>query len=137
MRLHHFAVCLLFAASAAGPAFAQDRTVQVEVPDDARSKSEAGKLAGAETVTYTIDAKSGQSASVNLKSNNASCGFLIYGPGQTPGRNAAMYDSAASGNGFSGFLPSTGTYLVQIGLRRDAARGEQTCDYTVTFAVAR
>jgi hypothetical protein len=115
----------------------QDKTQVVNPPADAKSLTETGSLSAVETMTYTIDAKSGHSASVKFKSNNAKCGFLIYGPGQTPGEHAAMFDSAASGNQFSGFLPATGTYLVRIGLDRDAAHNMQTCDYTVTFAVAR
>jgi hypothetical protein len=128
---------LLLGVSIASHAAAQHVIKPVTFPSDATSASESGTLTGGETMTYSIDAKSGHSASVRLKSNHAQCSYVIYSPGQTPGRNAAMYDSAVSGNGFSGFLPSTGTYLVQIGLGREAALGRQTCDYTVTFAVAR
>ncbi|HEX5008596.1 MAG TPA: hypothetical protein VFV70_15890 [Hyphomonadaceae bacterium] len=112
--------------------------VQAVVPGaDAKALTETGRISAAETMTYTIDAKSGHSASVNFRANNAKCGFVIYGPRQTPGANAPMFDSAASGNQFSGFLPATGQYLVRIALTREAARNMQTCDYTITFAVAR
>jgi len=132
-----FAATLLSGAAIASHASAQDRIKPVVFPSDATTGAESGTVTGAETMTYSIEARSGHSASVRLKSNNAQCRYLIFGPGQTPGRNAAMYDSTVSGNGFSGFLPSTGTYLVEIGLSREAALGRETCDYTVTFAVAR
>jgi hypothetical protein len=132
---------LWLGAAVAGGALAQarsqDRTQAVDPPADAKTLTETGAISASETMTYTIDAKSGHSASVTFRSNNAKCSFLIYGPGQTPGENAAMFDSAASGNQFSGFLPATGRYLVRIALTREAARNLQTCDYTVTFAVAR
>jgi hypothetical protein len=136
---------LWLGAAVAGGALGQDRTqtasqdrVQAVLPPaDATSLTETGRISGAETMTYTIDAKSGHSASVKFRSNNAKCTFLIYGPGQTPGGNAPMFDSIASGNQFSGFLPATGRYLVRIALSREAARNLQSCDYTVTFAVAR
>lgn len=132
---------LWLGAAIAGGALAQDKRqdhVQViNPPPDARTLTETGSISGAETMTYTIDAKSGHSASVTFKSNNAKCGFVIYGPGQTPGENAALFESKASGNQFSGFLPATGAYLVRIALAPEAARNLQTCDYTATFAVAR
>jgi hypothetical protein len=128
-------------AAVAGGALAQDkrldRTEVIVPPPDAKKLTQTGSIAAGETMTYTIDAKSGHSASVDFRSNNAKCSFVVYGPGQTPGENAAMFDSAAAGNHFSGFLPATGTYLVRIGLTREAARNLQTCDYAVTFAVAR
>lgn len=142
MRIFCYLVpSLWLGAAVAGGAMAQnkeqDRT-QVIIPQpDAKKLAETGSISGVETMTYTIDANSGHSASVDFKSNNAKCTFLIYGPGQTPGENAAMFDSKASGNHFSGFLPATGVYLVRISLSREAAAGLQTCDYTVTFAVAR
>jgi hypothetical protein len=139
--LLYFMPSLYLGAAVAGGALAQekdqDRTQVVIAPPDAKTLTETGSLSATETMTYTIDAKSGHSASVTFKSNNAKCGFVVYGPGQTPGENAAMFESFASGNQFSGFLPSTGTYLVRVALNRDAARNQQTCDYTVTFAVAR
>ena len=128
---------LWLGAAVAGGALAQDRTLPVNPPADARSLTESGSVSCAETMTYTIDAKSGHSASVTFRANNAKCGFLIYGPGQTPGENAPMFDSAASGNQFSGFLPATGRYLVRVALTREPARTLQTCGYTITFAVAR
>jgi hypothetical protein len=136
MRLLPCLLLPLFLASA-GAASAQNRTQAVRFPSNATTAKETGKITGGEKITYTIDARSGHSASVNLKTNQAQCTFLIYGPGQTPGKHEPLYNSAVSGNGFSGFLPATGTYLVQIGQGEAAARGEQSCDYTVTFAVAR
>ena len=132
---------LWLGAAVAGGALAQtkeqDRTQVIVPPPDAKKLIETGSISATETMTYSIDAKSGHSASVDFRSNNAKCSFLIYGPGQTPGENAAMFDSKASGNHFSGFLPATGVYLVSIALSREAAAGLQTCDYTVSIAVAR
>jgi hypothetical protein len=130
---------LWLGAAAAGGALAQaqDRVREVNPPADARSLTETGSISAGETMTYAIDAKSGHSASVDFRADNAKCGFLIYGPGQTPGRHAPMFDSAVSGGSFSGFLPATGRYLVRIALAREAARNLQTCGFTITFAVAR
>lgn len=144
--LLYFMPSLWLGAAVAGGALGQDNRTQAQPgdrveavvpPADAKSLVETDKISAAETVTYTIDAKSGHSASVTFRSNNAKCTFVIYGPRQTPGENAPMFDSAASGNQFSGFLPATGRYLVRVALSREAARNLQTCDYTVTFAVAR
>jgi hypothetical protein len=132
---------LWLAAAVAGGALAQskeqDRTQVIVPPPDAKKLTETGSISASETMTYTIDAKSGHSASVDFRSNNAKCAFVIYGPRQKPAQNAPMFDSTASGNHFSGFLPATGKYLVRISLSREAAQGRQTCDYTIAFAVAR
>jgi len=132
---------LWLAAAVAGGALAQgkagDRTKAIVPPPDAKQLTETGSISASETMTYTIDAKSGHSASVDFRSNNAKCAFVVYGPRQTPGKNAPMFDSKAGGNHFSGFLPSTGKYLIHISLSREAAQGLQTCDYTIAFAVAR
>jgi hypothetical protein len=144
--LLYFVPSLWLGAAVAGGALGQDNRTQagtgdrvqaVEPAADAKSQVETGRISASETMTYTIDAKSGHSASVTFRSNNARCTYVIYGPRQKPGENAPMFDSAASGNQFSGFLPATGRYLVRIALSREAARSLQTCDYTVTFAVAR
>ncbi len=132
---------LWLGAAVAGGALAQDkqqdRTQEIVPLPDAKQLTETGSISGAETMTYSIDAKSGHSASVTFRSNNAKCSFVVYGPGQKPGDNAALFNSTKSGNQFSGFLPASGTYLVHIALAEEAARNLQTCDYTATFAVAR
>ena len=94
-----------------------------------------GRLTGYETMTYTLDARAGQSARIVFRPDNGNCEFLVYRPGQTPGQNEAFFNGSNMGNEFTGILPSTGMYSVWVGLGRDAARGLQSCAYTIGFSI--
>ena len=127
---------LFLAAAFAGSAHAQNRTQPVEFVEGVTSARMTGRLSGYETMTYTLDARAGQSARVVFKPDNGDCEFLVYRPGQTPGQNEAFFNGSSMGNEFTGILPSTGTYVVWVGLSREAARGLQSCAYSIGFSVA-
>ena len=125
-----------FGAAFVSSAHAQNKTQAVEFVEGVTSAKMMGRLSGYETMTYTLDARAGQSARVVFKPDNGDCEFLVYRPGQTPGQNEAFFNGSSMGNEFTGILPSTGTYVVWVGLSRDAARGLQTCAYSIGFSIA-
>jgi hypothetical protein len=125
---------LVAGASFAGAAHAQ-KTQAVEFVGGVTSAKMTGRLTGYETMTYTLQARAGQAARIVFKPDNGNCDFLIFRPGQTAGQNEAFFNGSNMGNDFSGILPSTGAYSVWVGLSRDAARGLQSCGYSVAFSV--
>lgn len=136
MRAIHCVVPALFMSGAiAGDAHAQNKTQAVEFVEGVTSARMTGRLTGYETTTYTLDARAGQSARIVFKPDNGNCEFLVYRPGQTPGQNEAFFNGSNMGNEFTGILPSGGTYSVWVGLSRDAARGLQSCAYTIGFSI--
>jgi hypothetical protein len=118
----------------AGDADAQ-KTQAVEFIEGVTSAKMSGRLTGYETMTYTLGAHAGQAARIVFRPDNGDCAFLIYGPGQKAGQNAAFFNGSNMGNEFTGILPSSGTYTVWVGLSRSAARGLQSCAYTIAFSV--
>jgi hypothetical protein len=125
----------LFLGAVAGDAYAQNKTQAVEFVEGVSSAKMTGQLSGYETMTYTLAARAGQSARIVFRPDNGDCEFLVYRPGQTPGQNEAFFNGSKVGNEFTGILQSTGTYMVWVGLSRDAARGLQSCGYTIAFSI--
>lgn len=129
------ACVLLLGGLFVGAAQAQ-KTQPVEFVEGVTSAKMTGRLSGYEEVTYTLEGRAGQSARIVFKPDNGKCEFIVYGPRQTPGVNEAMFNGSKLGNEFNGILPETGTYKVWVGLGRDAARGLQSCGYTIAFSVS-
>lgn len=113
---------------------AEDRYEQVTFPHGTSGTSIKSSLIGYQGVNYTLNAKAGQSMTVKLKSSNLSNYFNIYAPGKGPGDDA-MFIGDISGNSYSGILPSTGTYTIQVFLMRNAARRNEKADYTLDISV--
>jgi hypothetical protein len=129
-----FVAALCLVGAVVGVAHAQ-KVQAVELIEGVSSAKMTGLLTGYETMTYTLEARAGQAARIAFKPNNGDCEFLVYRPGQTPGQNEAFFNGSNMGNDFSGILPSTGTYTVWIGLSREAARGLQSCAYSIGFSI--
>ena len=132
--LRYVVPALLVGGAIAGAAHAQ-KTQAVEFIEGVSSAKMSGQLSGYETMTYTLAARAGQAARIVFRPDNGDCEFLVYRPGQTPGQNEAFFNGSNMGNEFTGILPSTGTYIVWVGLSRGAARGLQSCGYTIAFSI--
>jgi hypothetical protein len=126
---------LLLSGAVAGVAYAQNKTQPVEFIEGVTSAKMTGRLTGYETTTYTLTARAGQAARIVFRPDNGDCEFIVYSPGQRPGVNEAFFNGSSSGNEFAGILPSSGTYTVWVGLSREAARGLQSCGYSIAFSL--
>lgn len=89
------------------------------------------KLKGYESVQYTLGVKAGQQMSVQLDSGNSSLYFNIT----APGASEALYNSSINGNGTSVTIPSSGNYVIDVYLMRNAARRDEVANYTLTLYV--
>lgn len=127
-------VALLAALTMLGgaPTFAD--TVRHETVRFARGTSGAtltGQVRGYDSVQYSMGVTAGQKLDVQLDSGNSSLYFNVTAPGAT----AALYNSSIDGNGTSITIPSSGTYLIDVYLMRNAARRNETAPYTMTVYV--
>ncbi|WP_162559959.1 PliI family lysozyme inhibitor of I-type lysozyme [Methylotetracoccus oryzae] len=97
----------------------------------ATSASVKGTLKGDQTVDYLLQAKAGQSMTVDFKPSNASAYFNVL----PPGSETALFVGSTSGNHFVGDLPADGQYTVRVYLMRNAARRNETAKYSLDFAI--
>jgi len=121
--------------SAVAPVMGQDKvsTVPVSFAKGSSSATMKGNFGGYDSVNYTLSARAGQTMTVKI-TGSSSANFNVFKPGDAPG-NATAVGSGSVGTDWSGALPATGKYTVQVfQMRASARRGEQV-PYTVTFRI--
>jgi hypothetical protein len=127
-----FRVAALMLMIGVTPAVADDirREVVHFAPGTSGSTINA-KVGGYSSVQYSLSVRAGQKMSVQLDSSNSSLYFNI----SAPGASEALYNSSMDGNGTTVTLPSSGKYLIDVYLMRNAARRGETATYTLTLYV--
>jgi len=120
------------AMTMAAPAFADTvRQQTVRFAPGTSGSTINSTVKGYDSVEYRIGVSAGQKMSVQLDSSNSSLYFNVV----APGASAAMYNSSIDGNGTSITIPSSGNYVVQVYLMRNAARRGETANYQLTLYV--
>ncbi|MBB4081340.1 DNA breaking-rejoining protein [Brevundimonas lenta] len=120
-------------AALAAPALAQDavRNERIQFARGASSATVTGDIQGYDTVNHLVGARAGQTMSVHMRSSNASNYFNVT----APGADAALFTGSSDGQHFEAQLPSSGDYVVQVYLMRNAARRGESANYTLTVDV--
>lgn len=114
------------------PSFADDtRREVVHFAPGSSSSTIKSSVKGYQTVQYSLSVTAGQKMSVQLDSKNSSLYFNVT----APGADAAMYNSSIDGNGTTITIPSSGKYLIDIYLMRNAARRSESASYDLTLYV--
>ena len=130
------AALILIATHALLPAHAADapgiRSQTVQFAKGATSAQLRGSIKGNASVDYKIDARAGQTLSVTMKPSNTSNYFNINPPGSD---GDAMFIGSSRGAEATVMLPTDGTYVVRVYLMRNAARRNETSNYTLTVGV--
>jgi len=132
MRKMIAATTLMAAAFFSQPGFAQQQTNVIF----ARGQSSAtlnGRMKGSADHRYVVNARAGQTLTVNFKPTNASAYFNILPPGSN---GEAMFIGSSAGNRFSGPLTVSGPHVVMVYLMRNAARRNETANYSITIGVS-
>ena len=121
----------------ATPAAAEDEVVRDSMSFAAGATSATAKstIKGYASHEYLVGAASGQIMTVKLDARNKSTYFNVWAPGKKPGQDEALFIGATSGDVFSDKLAETGDYMVQVYLYRNAARRNETSDFTLTVEV--
>ena len=115
------------------PVWAEEgiRQERVQFQQGRDSASLKGRIKGDETVDYQLGARAGQTMAVTLKSSNRFTYFNILPPGD----DTAIFVGSTSGNHFSGTLPTNGDYTVRVYLMRNAARRNETANYSLNIHI--
>lgn len=123
---------LVVAMLSAMPAVADDmRQETVRFAPASSSSTIKASVKGYQTVQYALSVTAGQKMSVQLDSRNTSLYFNVT----APGADAAMYNSSIDGSGTSITIPSSGKYVIDVYLMRNAARRNETASYDLTLYV--
>lgn len=131
--VHTFALSIAFALVVTS-AVAADMitTVPVKFAKGASSATIKGSFAGYDSVHYTLDARAGQTMTVTL-AGSSNANFNVFAPGDAPGAATALGSNAD--RGWTGKLPKTGTYTVQVYQMRASARRGEKVPYTITVSI--
>ena len=125
----------LMAVTAAALPFAtivEAQTVKPERVQFAKGKTSKvikGTLTGDQSRIYLVNLRAGQTVTVKLLSTNSSANFNVTAPGAME----AMFIGSVSGNEFSGVVPSTGDYKIDLFLMRSAARRRESMNFTIAI----
>lgn len=122
---------VLLIGSVLTPALAQVHAETVKFPRGSSGTTIEGSITGDESVRYSVGVSAGQVMDVQLDTDNASSYFNIT----APGAGEALYNGSISGNGTSFVVPSSGNYVVDVYLMRNAARRGETANYDLTLYV--
>jgi hypothetical protein len=125
---------LLAALTAAGLALVQPALAEQVVVSFAKGTSSQtlkGSIKGDQSRDYIVDARAGQTMTVDFKPSNASAYFNVI----APGADSAMFIGSTEGNRFSGPLTASGRHTVQVYLMRNAARRGEVANYSITIGV--
>jgi hypothetical protein len=96
-----------------------------------------GSIKGRASVSYQIGAEADQTLSIELSPSNKATYFTLYEPGRGPGDEALASGETTTPdiNRFTGRLPSSGVYTVNVFLYRAAARRNERSAYRLRIAV--
>ncbi|MCP8937549.1 SH3 domain-containing protein [Alsobacter sp. SYSU M60028] len=128
-------------ASTAGFAAEETRVQEVRFPPGKSGVTLRGKIAGSQSVLYTVGAEAGQAMTVALAPSNGATYFNVYPPGRGPG-DEALAVSGTEGpltpavNRFSATLQTSGIYTISVYMMRSAARRNERSAYRLDIAIA-
>lgn len=111
-------------------AWSAARTERVAFPKDRPSASIKGQIRGNSSVDYVVAAQAGQTMTITLTASNTAAFFNVT----APGTKTAMFDGSVLGNEFKAKLPLGGDYTVNVYLAPEAARKNQTANYTLAIS---
>lgn len=122
----------LFLGATLASAQVQIRQEQIKFEEGASSAIVTGKIKGDQIVDYQLRASAKQTMSITFKPSNPSAYFNVL----PPGSQVAIFIGSTSGNRFEARLPADGLYTIRVYLMRNAARRNETANYTLGVSIA-
>ncbi|KPF77315.1 hypothetical protein IP68_01205 [Blastomonas sp. AAP25] len=120
------ATALPIAAIAQAP---MPKPERVQFAKGASSKAIKGTIKGDQSRLFVVNLRAGQKVSVKLVTSNASNYFNVT----APGAQQAMFIGSSAGTSFQDTVPSSGDYTIDLYLMRNAARRNETANFTITI----
>ena len=130
--VHLIVACAVLAAGSRVLAADSIEVRPLHFAKGASSATVKASIKGHQTIDYTLRAKAGQTMSVTLKTSNGSNYFNVLPPGSN---DVGIFVGSSDGNEFSGVLPSDGEYKLRVYLMRNAARRNESANYTLTVGI--
>lgn len=112
-------------------AFAQQRMERLTFSRGASSKTVRGTVRGYDSVVYRVGATAGQTLSISMRGSNASSYFNVT----ADSASEALFNGSINGNSMTMQVPSSGDYLVEVYLMRNAARRNERSDFSLTVRI--
>jgi len=106
----------------------EPKPVPIQFAKGTSSKVIKGSIRGDQSRLYSINIKAGQTLTVKMVTSNASSYFNIT----APGAEQALFIGSSEGNSYTGVVPSSGNYMIDVYLMRNAARRNETANFTLT-----
>lgn len=132
MRLNKCLLAALVVLGTMSAAWAQDtRTQIVKFPPGKSGTTIEDSIKGRESVKYSVGVSAGQRMSVQLDTSNPGNYFNIT----APGASEALFNGSISGSSTSFVIPSSGNYVIDVYLMRNAARRNEAADYSLNIYV--
>lgn len=107
------------------------RQEQIQFEEGKSDTTITGKIKGDWMVDYQLRASARQSMVAIFKPSNRSAYFNVL----PPGSDVAIFVGSMSGNRFDAELPTDGVYTIRVYLMRNAARRNETANYTLEVGV--
>ncbi len=124
-------IALVSTMLVASVGLAANKTVNVKFPRGSSGTTISDSIRGYDGIRYRIGVTAGQRMSVQLDTNNTSNYFNITGPGAS----AAMFNGSMDGNSTTFEVPSSGTWVIDVYLMRNAARRNERARFDLTLYV--
>ncbi|MDS9469998.1 SH3 domain-containing protein [Paracoccus sp. MBLB3053] len=131
MRLFQLPVLMLMALAPTALAAQPIDESRISFPAGATGTTLKGRIAGEQITDYLLNARAGQSMTIDFAPSNAS-GYFNLMIGNDP---AAIHVGSTSGNHYKGVLPKDGDYRIRVYLMRNAARRGEAADFTLKVAI--
>lgn len=127
------AAATLIACTSAAFAASGIETRQVQFKKGESGASIRGTLKGDQTIDYKLGAGAGQTMVIKFVPSNASAYFNLLPPGS---QGEAIHIGSSAGNDFAGKLKATGSYTIRVYLMRNAARRNETSQFTLDVGIS-
>lgn len=114
-----------------GQAHAQDRSEQIRFAPGRSSRTVRDTISGYEGIDYLINVRAGQRIAATLRTSNPSSYLNI----KARGSSEALFNGSIDENIGDIVVPSSGDYVVEVYLMRNAARRGETADFSLTVEV--
>jgi hypothetical protein len=113
------------------PAIAQDRTERISFAAGRSSRTVRDTISGDEGIDYLVNVRAGQRLAATLRTDNPSSYLNI----KARGSSEALFNGSIAGNLGDVIVPSSGDYVVEVYLMRNAARRGERANFSLTIEV--
>jgi hypothetical protein len=122
------ALALMLVVSVSSAAVADTREEKVDL--SSKGTTVKGTIKGDDSVHYIVELDAGERLTVSMTTSNRSSYFNVL----PLDSDNALFVGSSEGMNFSGAVPDEGEYVVQVYLMRNAARRNETANYTLKIA---